>query len=98
MMTAENIHTENPARENLVYMWPIEVSGQIVSDQTSRFPRVSSRDNRSVMAFHEYDSNIILNESFKNHTTQYLVRAQTRLIQYLLDRGLKPSALRIDNN
>ena len=55
------------------------------------------RGNMSVMLLHDYYSNTILNNPFKNHTTQELVRAQMRLIQYLLDRGLKPSAPCIDN-
>ena len=78
-------------------MQPVEVSGQIFSDQTRIFPRVSSRGNKSVMVLYDYDINVILTEHLKNNTTPELVRAQTRLIQYLLDRGLKPYALRIDN-
>ena len=81
----------------MVCMRPVEVSGQIFSDQTGRFPRVSSRGNRSVMALYDYGSNAILNDPFKNNTTPELVRAQIRLMQYLLDRGLNPTALRIDN-
>ena len=69
----------------------------IFSDQTGRFPRFSSRGNRSVMALYDYNSNAILTEPLKNNTTSELVRAQTRLTQYLLDRGLKPPALCIDN-
>ena len=49
------------------------------------------------MVVYDYDSNVILNEPLKKHTTPDLVRAQTRPTQYLLDRGLKPTALRIDN-
>ena len=94
---ARIIHTENPAQENLVCMRPVEVSGQIFSNQTGRFPRVSTRGNRSMMVLYEYESNTILTNPFKKHTNQDLVRAQTRLIQYLLQRGRKPSALRIDN-
>ena len=97
IMTAGILHTENPARENPVCMRPVEVSGQIFSDQTGRFPRVSSRRNRSVMVLYDYGSNAILTEPLKNNTTPELVRAQTRLTQYLLDCVLKPTALRIDN-
>ena len=78
-------------------MRPLEVSGHIFSDQTDIFTRVSSRENRSVMVLYDYNSNTILTEPLKNNTTLELVILQTRLIQYLLDRGLKPSALRIDN-
>ena len=75
----------------------VEVSGHIFPYQTGRFPRVSIRGYRSVMVLYDYDINAILTDPFKNHTTQELVRAQTRLIQCLLDLGLKPSALRIYN-
>ena len=78
-------------------MRPVDVSGQIFLDQTSRFHRLPSRGDRSVMVLYDYDSNVILNEPLKNNTTAELVRAQTRFTQYLLDRGLNPTALRIDN-
>ena len=78
-------------------MRPVEVSGRIFSSQTGRFPSVSIRGNRSVTVLYDYDRNALLAVPFKNNTTPNLVRAQTQLIQYLLDRGLKPSALRIDN-
>ena len=97
MMTAGIVHTENPSRENLVCMRPVEVSGQIFSDQTGQFHRVSIRSNRSVMVLYDYNSNAILTEPLKNNTNPELVRAQTQVTQYLLDRGLKPTALRIDN-
>ena len=48
------------------------------------------------MVLYNYDSNAILTEPLKNNTNPELVRAQTRLTQYLLDRGLKPTALCID--
>ena len=78
-------------------MRPVEVSVQIFSDKTGRFPRVSSRGNRSAMVLYDYNRNAILTEPVKNNTTLELVRAQTRLTQYLLDRGLNTLALRIDN-
>ena len=49
------------------------------------------------MVLYKYDSNAILTEPLKNHTTQELVRSQIWLIQYLIDQGLKPSARRIEN-
>ena len=76
---------------------PVNVLGQIFFDQTCRFHRVSSRGNRSVVVLYDYKSNAILTEPPKNNTTSELVRAQTHLTQYLLDRGLKLTALRIDN-
>ena len=78
-------------------MQPFDVSGQIFTYQTGRFHLVSRRGNRSVMVLYDYDSNAILTEPLKNNTTSELVRSQARLTQYLLDRGLKPKALCIDN-
>ena len=49
------------------------------------------------MVLYDYDSNAILTKPLKNNTTSELVRSQTRLTQYLLDRGLKPKALCNDN-
>ena len=66
-------------------------------DQTVCFPRVSSRGNRSVIVLYDYDSNAILTEPLRNNTTSELVKSQTRLTQYLLDRGINPTDLRIDN-
>ena len=51
----------------------------------------------SVMVLYDYDINAILTKTLKNNTTPEWARAQTRLIQYLIDRGLNPAALRIDN-
>ena len=73
------------------------MSGKIFSDQTGRSPRVSRRRNSSVFVLYDYGSNAILTDPFKNHTTQELMRAHTRMIQYLIDRGLKTSAYCIDN-
>ena len=50
-----------------------------------------------LMVLYDYNRNAILNAPFKNNTTPELVRVHTWLIQYLLDHGLKPSALRVDN-
>ena len=74
MMTAGILYLENPARENLICMRPANVSGQIFSDQTGRFPRISSRRNRSVMVMYDYASNPILTNPLKNNTTLELVR------------------------
>ncbi len=48
---------ETTVRTNWVYMQPIEVTGQIYSDQTGRFPQTSSRGNKYIMIVYDYDSN-----------------------------------------
>ena len=49
------------------------------------------------MVLYDYDSNSILNEPLKTHTEKELVRSRNRLIQYLMEQGLKTTALRIEN-
>ena len=49
------------------------------------------------MVLYYHKSNAILTEPIKNNTTPELGRAQTRLTQYLLDRGLDTTSLHIDN-
>ena len=67
MMTAGILQVENPAQENLVCMQTVDVSGQIFTDQTDRFPLFSSRGNRSVIVLYEYNSNAILTKPLKKH-------------------------------
>ena len=50
------------------------------------------------MVLYDYGRNAIPTKPLKNNTTSKLVREQTRLTQYLLDRGLNPTALHIDND
>ena len=88
---------ENPAQENMVCMRPVEVSVHISPGKTIRLPRVSNRGNRSVMVLYDFDRNYILTEPLITQTSQELVRDKTRLIQYLLDQGLKHTALYLDN-
>ena len=81
----------------MVCMRLVDVSVQIPPNKTGRPPIVSSRENRPVIVLYNYHGNPILTKPLKNHTTQELVMVQTRIIRYLLDRGLKQSAFHIDN-
>jgi hypothetical protein len=71
--------------------------GQIYSNQTGRFPVTSSRGNRYIMIVYDYDSTAILAEPIKNRSEQEILRAYSKLHQYLTDRGLKPQLQKLDN-
>jgi hypothetical protein len=88
---------EPRTRTNWVFMQPIDVTGQIHSDQTGRFPTTSSRGNKYVMIVYDYDSNAILAKPLTSRTEAELLRAYTKLHTYLCDRGLKPILQRLDN-
>ena len=51
-----------------------------------------------MMVLYDYDNSDILAETFKNNSGLESGCEVTRLMQYLLNRGLKPTALRIDDD
>jgi hypothetical protein len=61
-------------KANCVYAATVD-AGQIYTDQTCRFPVLSSRGNTYTMVVYEYDGNVLVAESFKNRTAGELLRA-----------------------
>jgi hypothetical protein len=84
-------------RTNWVYQQAVQVSGQICSDQTGRFPVTSSKGNQYIMAVYDYDSNHILAEPLKSRSEHELVRAYTKLHTKLTACGLRPLLQKLDN-
>jgi hypothetical protein len=72
-------------------------AGQIYTDQTGRFPVVSSKGNKYIMILYDYDSNAILAQPIKDRTTPELLRAFQVMEQELVDGGLKPKLMKLDN-
>jgi hypothetical protein len=50
-------------------------AGQIYTDQTGRFPVVSSKGNKYIMILYGYDSNAILAQPIKDRTATELLKA-----------------------
>jgi hypothetical protein len=50
-------------------------AGQIYTDQTGRFPVVSSKGNKYIMILYDYDRNTILANPIKDRTSPDLLRA-----------------------
>jgi hypothetical protein len=72
-------------------------AGQIYTDQTGRFPVVSSKCNKCIMILYDYDSNAIMAQPIKDRTSPELLRAFQFMEQELVDHGLKPKLMRVDN-
>jgi hypothetical protein len=72
-------------------------AGQIYTDQTGRFPVISSKGNVSIMVLYEYDVNAIMAESIKNNKAGELLCAFQVMEQKLTSRGLKPKRMTLDN-
>jgi hypothetical protein len=64
-------------------------AGQIYTDQTVRFPIVSSKGNKYIMVLYDYDSNAILAKPIKNCTAPELLKAFQFMEQELVARGSK---------
>jgi hypothetical protein len=72
-------------------------AGQIYTDQTGRFPVVSSKGNKYIMILYDYESNAILAQTIKDRTAPELLRAFQVMEQELVARGLKPKLMKLDN-
>jgi hypothetical protein len=55
-----------------------------------RFPVTPSKGNQYVMVLYAYDANAISTEPMKNQTSAEILRAYTKLHQYLVSRGFTP--------
>jgi hypothetical protein len=73
VMTTPPSVTEPTVRTHFVYTKVIEITGQIYSDQTGRFPVISSRGNKYIMVVYDYDSRAILAEPIKNRSERELL-------------------------
>jgi hypothetical protein len=92
-----DLSIESNVRTHCAFTKVVSVTGKVFSDQTGRFPQTSSRGNKCIMIFYDYDSNAILAEPLKSRSKSELIRAFTKLHQFLADRGLH-TALHILNN
>jgi hypothetical protein len=72
-------------------------AGQIYTDQTGRFPVVSSKCNKYIMILYDYDSNAILAQPIKDRTAPELLKAFQVIEQELVARGLTPKLMKLDN-
>ena len=57
--------TNTQVREYEYYVKTIELTGKLYSDQTGRFPVISSKGNKYIMIVYDHDSNAILARPLK---------------------------------
>jgi hypothetical protein len=70
---------------------------QIYTDQTGRFPVVSSKGYKYIMILYDYDSNAISAQPIKDRTAPELLKAFQVMEQELVPRGLNPKLMKLDN-
>jgi hypothetical protein len=83
-------------KTQFVYATTID-AGQTYTDQTGRFPVVSSKGNKYIMILYDYDSTAILSQPIKDRTAPESLKAFQIMEQELVARGLKPKLMRLDN-
>jgi hypothetical protein len=83
-------------KTQFVYAATID-AGKIYTDQTGRFPVISSKGNTYIMILYDYDSNAILAQPIKYRTAPELLKAFQIMEQELMARGLKPKLMKLDN-
>ena len=66
LLDSEN-DQDHGIKTQLIYAATID-AGKIYTDQTGRFPVVSSKGNKYIMVLYDYDSNAILAKPIKDRT------------------------------
>jgi hypothetical protein len=87
---------DHEIKSQLVYAATLD-AGQIYTDQTGRFPVISSKGNKYIMILYDYESNAILAQPIKDRTAPELLKAFQVMEQELVARGLKPKLMKLDN-
>jgi hypothetical protein len=69
-------HTDEGITAHQVFTTVTNIeTGKIYTDQTSKFPVLSSRGNKYLFVLYDYDSNAIMAEPIKSRTQGELTRA-----------------------
>jgi hypothetical protein len=92
----QETNIDHGIKTQFVYAATID-AGQIYTDQTGRFPVVSSKGKKYIMILYDYDSNAILAKPIKDRTAPELLKAFQIMEQVLVARGLKPKLMKLDN-
>jgi hypothetical protein len=99
-------NTENPVTNrtnegqttNQVFATITDIgTGKIYTNQTGKFPVLSSRGNKYLFVLYDYDSNAIMAEPIKSPTQGELTRAYKKLFDQLEKQGLRPQVQLLDN-
>ena len=89
--------TTPEVRHHELFIKTVELSGNIYSDQTGRFPLTSSKGNKYVMVVYDHDSNAILAEPLKSRSAEHLLAATAKIHIFLRERGIHPKIHIMDN-
>jgi hypothetical protein len=89
--------TPAPDRTHALFADLHHVTGRVSSDQTGRFPLVSTAGCNYIMVLYDYDANYIHATPLKSRAASDILTAYTTTHQLLVNRGFKPKLQRLDN-
>eukprot|EP00804_Cyclotella_cryptica_P026336 CCRYP_007671-RA/>CCRYP_007671-RA protein AED:0.18 eAED:0.21 QI:0/0/0/1/0/0.33/3/0/1086 len=80
-----------------IFIRTYDTHNTLYTDQTGKFPHLSSQGNRYQMILYHVDSNSIWAEPTKNKTKGELILARTRALQRMKACGIQPARQVLDN-
>jgi hypothetical protein len=93
---APNSDSPNP-RTHEAYAIAIDITAEVATDLTGRFPVNSSRGYKYMLVLYEYDSNAILVEPLTDRSELEHIRAYNKLYNQLAKNGFTPKFQMMDN-
>jgi len=96
--TEETTHHHIPAKKmNDIFVKTYELSDEIHTDQTGKFPVTSQRGYRYIMVGIHIDANYIFCETMKNRTEGEMITAYQKMVDRMEIAGLGLKHHRLDN-
>eukprot|EP00804_Cyclotella_cryptica_P024323 CCRYP_015308-RA/>CCRYP_015308-RA protein AED:0.19 eAED:0.16 QI:0/0/0/1/0.2/0.16/6/0/899 len=89
-------HTPLPQLHD-IFIRTYDTHSTLYTDQTGKFPHLSSQGNRYQMILYHVDSNSIWAEPTKNKTEGELILAPNRALQHMKACGIQPTRQVLDN-
>ena len=80
-----------------IYVIVKDASELIYTDQTWRFPVVSSQGHKYLMFLYEADGNYIMFEPMRSREESEMIRTYNAMIDRLKSQGIKPVEQMLDN-
>ena len=91
------VSEEPNERTHFCYLACEQVTGQVYSDLTGKFPIPSSNGNKYILIAYDYDSNCIFAEPLASREAKNIVAAFKKICEKLKAAGLTPKFQRLDN-
>jgi hypothetical protein len=85
------------SRSHYCYSSTIQITGQVFTDQTGRFPTQSSNGYNYIFCLYDYDSNYIDAVPIRNRSAESILEAYKLSFNKLKQAGLTPRLARLDN-